>query len=126
MIQLFAVGIGGCFGALARYGLSGMAHRWLGSGFPYGTLLVNVLGCLVFGGVWGLVEYRQLFAPNTRLFLTTGILGGMTTFSTFGYETFALLRDEEYALAVANVAANVVVGVAAVMAGWFAAKFWAT
>jgi CrcB protein len=52
-------------------------------------------------------------------------MGGLTTFSTFGYETFALLRDEEYALAVANITANVVVGIAAVMAGWFAAKLWA-
>ena len=126
MIQLLVVGIGGCFGAMARYGLSGLAHRWFGSGFPYGTLLVNVVGCLVFGGIWGLVEYRQMFSPNTRLFLTVGILGGMTTFSTFSYETFALLRDEEYALALANITANVVVGVGAVMAGWFAAKLWAT
>jgi CrcB protein len=125
MIHLLVVGIGGCLGAMARYWLSGVAHRWLGSGFPYGTLLVNVVGCLVFGGIWGLVEYRQFFSPNTRLFLTTGILGGMTTFSTFGYETFALLRDEEYALAATNVVANVLVGVAAVMAGWLAAKLLA-
>jgi fluoride exporter len=126
MIQLLVVGAGGCCGAMARYWLTGVAHRWFGSGFPYGTLLVNVLGCLAFGGIWGLVEYRQLFSPNTRLFLTTGILGGLTTFSTFGYETFALLRDEEYALALTNIAANVAVGVVAVVAGWLAAKFLAT
>lgn len=125
MTQLLAVGVGGCVGAMARYALSGLAQRWLGSGFPYGTLLVNVIGCLALGGIWGLVEYRQMFSMNTRLFLTTGILGGLTTFSTFGYETFAQLRDQQYALAAANVAANVVLGVAAVMAGWLAAKLWA-
>ena len=125
MMLVLVVGIGGCLGSIARYWLSGLAHRWFGSGFPYGTLLVNLIGCLVLGGIYGLVEYRQMFSPNTRLFLSVGILGGLTTFSTFGYETFAQLRDEEYALAAANVAANVIVGVAAVMAGWFAAKLWA-
>ncbi len=107
---------------MARYWLSGMAHRWLGSGFPYGTLLVNVLGCLAFGCFWGLVEYRQLFSPNTRLFVTFGILGSLTTFSTFGYETFAQLQVREYGLAIANVAANVLVGLVAVAVGWFLAK----
>jgi CrcB protein len=125
MTQLIAVGAGGCIGAIARYWLSGAAHRWLGSGFPYGTLLVNVIGCLVFGSIWGLVEFRQWFSPTARLFLTTGILGGMTTFSTFGYETFALVRDEEYGLALVNVSTNVVIGVVAVMAGWFVAKLLA-
>jgi CrcB protein len=122
MIQLLVVGVGGCFGAMARYALSGLAHRWLGSGFPYGTLLVNVLGCLALGGILSLVEYRQMFSMNTRLFLTTGILGGLTTFSTFGYETFAQLRDEQYVLATANVVTNLLIGVAAVVAGWSMAK----
>lgn len=125
MIRLLVVGAGGCLGAMARYALTGLAQRLLGSGFPYGTLLVNVLGCLVLGSILSLAEYRQMFSMNARLFLTMGIMGGLTTFSTFGYETFALLRDEEYALAVANITANVVVGIAAVMAGWFAAKLWA-
>ena len=125
MFQILAVGVGGFLGAVGRYALSGLAQRWLGSGFPYGTLLVNVVGCLALGGVWGLVEYRQMYSMNARLFLATGILGGLTTFSTFGYETFAQLRDEQYALAAANVAANVIVGIGAVMVGWFLAKAWA-
>ena len=124
MSHYLAVGIGGCLGSIARYWLSGAVHRYLNGGFPYGTLVVNVLGCLLVGCVVGLVEYRQLFGPNVRLFLTVGILGGFTTFSAFGYETFALLRDNQHLLALANVAANVVTGVAAVLAGWFLAKLF--
>ncbi len=122
MNHYLAVGIGGCLGSIARYWLSGVVYRYFNAGFPYGTLAVNVLGCFLLGGVMGLVEYRQLFGPNVRVFLTIGILGGFTTFSTFGFETFALLRDHQVLAAFGNVAANVVVGMAAVVAGWFLAK----
>ena len=125
MSHYLAVGIGGCLGSIARYWLTGVVQRFSASDvFPYGTLAVNVLGCLLLGWVVGLVEYRQLFGPNFRLFLTVGILGGFTTFSTFGYETFALLRDHEYLPAIGNVAGNVVTGVAAVLVGWFLAKLF--
>jgi fluoride exporter len=122
MYQYLAVGIGGCLGSIARYWLSGAVYRYTSGTFPYGTLAVNLLGCFLLGGIMGLVEYRQLFAPNTRLFLTMGFMGGLTTFSTFGNETFALLRDHQYASALGNVAANVVVGLVAVAAGWFLSK----
>lgn len=122
MSQFIAVGIGGCLGAIARYWLAGLVQRYSNGEFPFGTLAVNVLGCLILGYVIGLVEYRQLFGPSVRLFLTVGVLGGFTTFSTFGYETFALLRDSQHWLALANVAANTVTGVVAVMVGWMAAK----
>lgn len=122
MNQYLAVGIGGCLGSLARYWLSGVVQRHVSSDFPYGTLAVNVLGCLVLGWLMGLVEYRQLLGTNVRVLLTVGMLGGFTTFSTFGYETFALVRDKQHLWALGNVAANVVVGLAAVMAGWFLAK----
>jgi CrcB protein len=122
MSQFIAVGIGGCLGAIARYWLAGLVQRYSSGEFPFGTLAVNVLGCLILGYVIGLVEYRQLFGPSVRLFLTVGVLGGFTTFSTFGYETFALLRDSQHWLALANVAANTVTGVVAVMVGWMAAK----
>jgi fluoride exporter len=124
MNHYLAVAIGGCLGSIARYWLSGVVQRYANGEFPYGTLAVNVLGCLVIGYVVGLVEYRQLFGPNVRLFLTVGILGGFTTFSTFGYETFELLRDKQQLLALGNVAANVLIGVVAVMAGWFLAKLF--
>jgi len=122
MSQFIAVGIGGCLGAIARYWLAGLVQRYSSGEFPFGTLAVNVLGCLILGYVIGLVEYRQLFGPSMRMFLTVGVLGGFTTFSTFGYETFALLRDSQHWLALANVAANTITGVVAVMVGWMAAK----
>ncbi len=122
--QYIAVGIGGCLGSIARYWLSGLVQRSSNGEFPFGTLAVNVLGCLILGAVMGLVEYRQLFGPNVRLLLTVGILGGFTTFSTFGYESFVMLRDNEFLLAIGNVTANVATGVAAVLAGWFLAKLF--
>lgn len=115
-------GVGGFIGSILRYWLSGIAQRWVTDGFPLGTLTVNVLGCLVIGAFWSLVEYRQLFHPEIRVFVTVGILGGFTTFSAFGYETFVLLRDGEYLPAVTNVTANVLFCLAAVAIGWIAAK----
>lgn len=126
MAHVLLVGVGGFIGSILRYWLSGVAQRSVEGGFPVGTLAVNVVGCLAVGAFWGLVEYRQWFDPELRVFVTVGILGGFTTFSAFGYETFALLHDREYVAAVENIAANVVVGIAAVILGWMAAKAVAT
>lgn len=122
MHHFLLVGVGGFIGSILRYGLSGLAHRWVQNGFPIGTFAVNALGCLAVGIVWSLVEYRQWLNPELRVFLTAGILGGFTTFSAFGYETFVLIRDGQYSWAIANVLANVVVGIGAVIVGWMAAK----
>ncbi len=116
MAKLLIVGLGGFFGAIARYWLSGLVHRHLGSAFPYGTLVVNVVGCLAIGGVLYLVEDRSMLGPNARLFAVVGIIGGFTTFSALGYETFELLRDRELGLALVNAAGNLVLGLVAV---WF-------
>ncbi len=113
------VGAGGFIGAICRYGLSGLVQRSAAlSSFPYGTLAVNMLGCLLIGLAIGLMENRQLFGPDFRLFALIGVLGGFTTYSTFGYETFALLRDADYLRAFANVAIHVVLGVALVWLGY--------
>ncbi len=117
MTKILVVGLGGFLGAIARYGLSGLVHRRFGSSFPYGTLVVNLLGCLGIGVVLHLVEDRSMLGPTARLFVAIGILGGFTTFSSFGYETFELLEDREYRLALLNVAGNVVLGLLAVWAG---------
>ena len=122
MNHLLIVGVGGFLGSVLRYWLSGVAQRWTYGGFPLGTLVVNVVGCLAIGAFWSLVEYREWFSPEQRIFITVGILGGFTTFSAFGYETFMLLRDGEYLSAIANVTANVVIGLTAVTIGWMAAK----
>ncbi len=125
MVQILIVGMGGFVGAILRYGLSGWIHRFTNSGFPYGTLAVNIIGCLLIGVLMGLVEYRPILSPGLRLFLTIGLLGSLTTFSTFGYETFELLRQKEFLHALANMALNGIVGLAAVAAGWTLAKTWA-
>ena len=106
-------------GAVMRYGLSGLVHRKIPlSTFPYGTLLVNLLGCFVIGVLIGLLESRQMFGPGFRRFMLIGLIGGFTTYSTFGYETFALIRGAEFLRAVANVGLHVVLGVALVFAGY--------
>jgi CrcB protein len=121
MVELVLIGLGGFVGAIARYGLSGLVHRYWQT-FPAGTLVVNVLGCLVIGALISLVEERQLFAANTRLFLQIGLLGSFTTFSTLGYETFELMQSGDYWLAGINVGANVILGVGAVAVGMIAVR----
>jgi CrcB protein len=124
LIHALLVGAGGFAGSVLRFALSGSVHRAVPfSGFPWGTLTVNVTGCLAIGFLAGLGDSRQLFSAETRTFLLIGLLGGFTTFSTFGYETLALARDSEYLRAALNVAANVVVGLAAAWIGLVVSRF---
>jgi len=122
MMKTLIVGTGGFLGAIARYGLSGLVHRFTGGLFPLGTLAVNLIGCFVIGGLMSLVEDRQMLAPSTRLFLGIGFLGSFTTFSTFSYETVALMRHGSMRLAALNVGVSVILGLVAVAAGWAAAR----
>jgi CrcB protein len=116
---MLMVGLGGFTGSVLRYLVSGWIQRLSGSAlFPYGTLGVNVLGCLIIGLLGGWADNAELFSPAARLFLLVGLLGGFTTFSTFGYETMALLRDKELGSALAYVGLHLVVGFAAVAFGY--------
>lgn len=120
LVHIAIIGSGGFLGAVARYGLSGWVHRQIPlTEFPYGTLVVNLLGCFLIGLAFGLVETRQLFGPELRAFLLIGILGAFTTFSTFGYETFVLIREAAFLRAFANVGMNVLFGLALVWLGYF-------
>jgi CrcB protein len=113
------VGVGGFLGSAGRYLVGGWVHRLVPfASFPFGTLVVNVGGCLLIGVFAGLSDGRQLFAPELRVFLLIGVLGGFTTFSSFAYETLALARDAELARALANVAAQVILGLAAAWLGY--------
>jgi CrcB protein len=115
VLQALLVGSGGFAGAVFRYALGGAVHRFLPlATFPYGTLAVNLVGCLLIGALSGLAETRQLFAPELRTFALIGLLGGFTTFSTFGYETVAMARDGEHLRAATNVGLHVVFGLALV------------
>ena len=116
--QILLVGIGGFIGSVFRFLLSGFVHRLVPlSEFPFGTLAVNVVGCLLIGVLNGLAETRQVIGPELRLFLMIGILGGFTTFSTFGYETLALIRDAEVFRAMGNVSLHMFFGLTAVVIG---------
>ena len=123
--NIVLVGMGGFLGSVLRYLLSGWSQGWMKSAvFPVGTATVNILGCLVIGLLGGLAENNQLFSPQLRLFLFLGVLGGFTTFSTFGYETMALVRDRELLLAFANVAIQLIFGFGAVLIGYNSTKFF--
>jgi CrcB protein len=122
MMKIFLVFLGGGIGAVARYGLQGLVHRYAGSTFPYGTLAVNVLGCFVIGFLMVAFEERFLIHPTLRIFLTIGILGGFTTFSSFSYETIALLRDGEVLFGGINIIAGVVVCLSATFVGMIIGK----
>jgi CrcB protein len=118
MPKLVLIGLGGCLGAVARYLLSGLAHRIAGdSTFPSGTLFVNVIGCLLIGMAMGLIEDRGLLGPSLRFLFVVGFLGAFTTFSSFGYETVELFKDSQVVSAGLNIILNVTVGIGAVILG---------
>ncbi len=113
----FWIALGGAIGAVSRYGLQGLVYRFTGTAFPYGTLVVNLTGCFLIGWIMAVTEDRFVLSPLVRVFLTIGILGGFTTFSSFAYETLALMRDGEWIWALANAAGSVVLGLAAAFLG---------
>jgi CrcB protein len=119
LVNAALVGAGGFIGAIFRYGLSGVVQRSASlAAFPYGTLVVNMLGCLLIGITVGAIDSRQLVHPELRSFVLVGLLGGFTTYSTFGLETFALLRDADFLRAAGNVLIHVVLGLALVWIGY--------
>ena len=117
MKAILLVGSGGFLGSVSRYLLGGWVHRVLGvSLFPVGTLVVNVAGCLAIGFFAGLAESRQMLTAEGQLFLLLGFFGSFTTFSSFGYKTFSLARSSEMTRAIANIALQLILGLAAVVA----------
>lgn len=118
MVNILLIGIGGFIGSVLRYLVSGYVQQISkGVGFPYGTLTVNVIGCFIIGFLAQLAETRGVFTTEWRLFVFVGLLGGFTTFSSFGNETFNLARDAQLAGALGNIGANVIIGLAAVWIG---------
>ena len=103
--------LAGACGTLARYGLAGMVHRWLGSSFPWGTAFVNILGCFLFGLVWAAASERGVISPEMRTIILVGFMGAFTTFSTFVSETGQLLSDAELLLGLANITFQIVTGI---------------
>ena len=122
MLRWFLVGVGGFVGTLARYWLSGVIARRYGETFPLGTLAVNAVGCFIIGFLFYFLYERSLTSPTSRTVVFIGLLGGFTTFSSYGLQTFTLLRDGELSLAVANVIASNVLCLALVWLGYVLAK----
>ena len=123
LLDVVWVGLGGFVGSSLRFMVSGWVHRIPGtSGFPHGTLVVNVVGCLVLGFLGGWAEHRQALSPATRLFFMIGVLGGFTTYSTFAYETLAMAQGSDLARAFANIVLQLVLGLGAAWLGFAAAR----
>lgn len=116
-IKILLVMLGGAVGTLARYGTSLLAAHWLGKAFPWGTLIVNLVGCLLIGVCFGLAARFAWFSPPWRLLLVTGFMGGLTTFSSFAVETVVNAQDGNWRVAVLNFLANNVGGLLLVVAG---------
>ncbi len=110
--------VAGVVGTLARWGLQGWVQRLTGAAFPWGTLAVNALGCFLFGIVFVAAEERELISSQTRIILLVGFMGAFTTFSSYAFETAALLRDSQWLYALGNMALQNVLGLACVFAGF--------
>jgi fluoride exporter len=117
--QVGAVALGGAFGSVARYLSTLGAARLLGTSFPFGTLFVNVVGCLLAGLVFGIFEDRPGLPAIIRILVLTGFLGGFTTFSTFALETVNFLQSGSWAIALGSFVANNLVGGLFVVGGIF-------
>lgn len=123
MLDIVIIGMGGFIGSVFRYLFSVKVQQFFaGNMFPLGTMVVNITGCLIIGLISGFSENVVLLSPRTRFFLITGVLGGYTTFSAFGNETFNLIRENEIILALLNVGIQVIVGVIAVWLGYILSK----
>jgi CrcB protein len=116
--RLLLLALAGAGGTLCRYWLGGLMQWLCGTSFPWGTLTINVLGCLLFGFVWTLADERMLISPQARIVILTGFMGAFTTFSTFAFESAQLLSDAEWLRAFANIALENIVGMAAVFLGF--------
>lgn len=124
MFKLVMIAAGGAAGAVLRFVVAGWCQRLTDASFPLGTLIVNLLGCLLIGLLGALFAGPYLVREEYRIGLMVGILGAFTTFSTFGWETFALANDGQRWVAVMNVAATNVLGLVAVWVGYRTGQNW--
>ncbi len=121
-MRILLVGVAGLAGTLCRYWISGLMARRYGEEFPWGTLAVNVAGCFLAGFLFFTLRERYAAGETAQAVVLVGLLGGFTTFSSYGLQTFTLLRDGEFAYAALNVAASNLLGLLMVWAGYALAK----
>jgi CrcB protein len=122
MMRILYIGLAGMLGTLGRYWLSSLIARRYGETFPLGTLVVNVIGCFLAGLLFYLMQERFLVNQTLRTIIMIGFLGGFTTFSAYGLQTFTLLRDGRFAFAALNLIVSNVVGLLMVWAGYAVAR----
>ncbi|HSA60273.1 MAG TPA: fluoride efflux transporter CrcB [bacterium] len=122
MTRFLYICLGGALGTGVRYLVSGWTLRAMGPSFPFGTLGVNVLGSFLIGAIMHIAMSTSLLSPTARIFLTTGVMGGFTTYSSFNYETVQYFQDGEIFRAFLNILVMVVSCLAAGFAGLFLAK----
>ena len=122
MVRMLLVGLGGFVGTLFRYWLSGLIARRYGETFPLGTLAVNAIGCFIIGFLFYFFYDRSLTSPTARTVVLIGVIGGFSTFSSYGLQTFTLLREGEVFLALVNIVASNALGLALVWLGYVLAK----
>lgn len=115
--KIIWLSVAGAAGTLARYGVGGLVHRLIPSTLPWGTLVINGTGCFLFGLVWSATAEHWGLRADIRSIVLIGFMGAYTTFSTFAFETAALLRDGEWLLAFGNFAAQNLLGLALMFAG---------
>jgi CrcB protein len=118
-VTILWVALGGALGSAARYGVNVWSGRMLGSEFPWHTMIVNILGCFAMGALVGLMALKLSVSNDIRAFLTTGILGGFTTFSAFSLDFALLVERKSYGAAGAYAAGSVLVSLLAVFAGLY-------
>ena len=121
-MQFVAIGVGGAIGAVLRFVISGLAYNLFGQNFPWGTFVVNMIGCFAIGFFSRLFEDMAI-SPNLRVLVLVGGLGAFTTFSTYAFENVNLLRDGEFGVALLNMAASTMVGLIFVFLGMALANY---
>lgn len=122
IMKILWLSIAGVAGTLARYFLGGFVQRTYGGVFPWGTFAVNMAGCFLFGFVWTLAEERLIISGQARLIILVGFMGAFTTFSSFMFESGALMRDSQFIAAFANIISQNVCGLIFLFIGFFAGR----
>lgn len=120
--SIMIVGLGGFIGTVARFLISRYFQVNLTSVFPWSTFIVNIVGCLLIGIIYGISEKGDFLSPEIRLFLTVGICGGFTTFSTFSNDSFLLIREQEWVRFALYTSLSLFIGLMAVYVGRFIIK----
>jgi fluoride exporter len=121
--KIIYLALAGAAGTLARYWLGGVISRNLSTGFPFGTAIINITGCLVFGLLWAFIESRLSISGQLRTIIFVGFFGAFTTFSSFAFETAQLLDESQWLWASANIILQNVLGLVAMVGGLIIGKY---